>query len=333
MKLRQLIERRWYGRPGWLYGLTPLEAIYRKVVSRRRRRILAQPEARYRAPVPVIVVGNLSVGGTGKSPLVAWLVNHLCEMGKNPGIVARGYGGNAEHYPLHVTADTEPAVAGDEPVMLAAQCGVPVAVSPRRSDAVALLVKEGCDMVISDDGLQHYPLERDLELVVVDGVRGFGNGHCLPVGPLREPLERLADCDAVVVNGGKAPPGLPLPAYEAAVVPARFRRIATGDTRPLSPVPFAGSVLALAGIGHPQRFFATLTELGVEAQQVAYADHHHFSAADLECPGADAVVMTAKDAVKCRSLIDTQPRFWALDIGLEPERGFVDWLDQRLAGL
>ncbi|ANF57944.1 tetraacyldisaccharide 4'-kinase [Halotalea alkalilenta] len=330
MSLGSRFEQGWYRGARWTAWLTPLEYLYRMVVARRRARYRAAPSSRYRASVPVIVVGNLTVGGTGKSPLVAWLVELLREEGWRPGIVSRGYGGKAEVYPLRVEADTDPRVAGDEPVMLARQTGVPLVVAPKRASAVAMLVEDGCDIVVSDDGLQHYALERDLELVVVDGARGFGNGRCLPAGPLREPLARLDEVDAVLVNGE---PAMPMPAgfHRARLVPVAFRRLSDDARWPLEPLPFSVPVHALAGIGNPERFFASLEALGVECRRHPFADHHRFTPEDLDFGDDLPRVMTAKDAVKCRPFAD--PGCWALDVELQPEPAFAEMLRDRLKTL
>lgn len=311
----------------WLTLLRPLEALYRGAV---RRRATAYAEGRkpvWRAPVPVIVVGNLTLGGTGKSPLVAWLATHLRERGRAPGILSRGYGGRSDDYPLWVSAETPVAACGDEPAMLAAQTGVPLVVDPDRPRGARRLLEAGCDILISDDGLQHLALGRDLELVVVDGARGFGNGRCLPAGPLREPLERLASVDAVLINGDAAfapPDG----AHRMALEPSAWRRVADGEARPLSPPPFTGPVHGVAGIGNPGRFFATLERQGLTVTPHPYADHHAFAAGDLAFGDDRPVVMTAKDAVKCRDF--ASPACWALEVEARPDTTFIEWLDGRL---
>jgi len=322
------LEAAYRGAP-WLGLLRPLEALYRWGVARRTAAFRTGRRAVWRAPVPVVVVGNLTLGGTGKSPLTAWLADHLAACGWRPGIVARGYGGKAARYPLRVSADTPVAQCGDEPRMLARQTGVPVVVDPNRPRGARALIEAGCDILISDDGLQHLALGRDLELVVVDGTRGFGNGRCLPAGPLREPLSRLAEVDAVVINGDPAFTAPPA-AWTFRLAPVHWRRLADGEARPLTPPPFAGPVHAVAGIGHPGRFFATLEALGVALEPHALGDHHRFTAADLAFGDDRPVVMTAKDAEKCRDLAPADS--WVLEVAAEPEPGFTAWLDARLAG-
>ncbi|APE29770.1 tetraacyldisaccharide 4'-kinase [Halomonas aestuarii] len=319
-----------YRGDAWLAVLRPLEALYRRVVRRRATAYASGRKPVWRAPVPVIVVGNITLGGTGKSPLVAWLARHLAQRGWSPGILSRGYGGHCEHYPLLLDADTPVASCGDEPRMLADQTGLPVVVDPDRPRGARRLLEAGCDILIGDDGLQHLALCRDLELVVVDGTRGFGNGRCLPAGPLREPLSRLERVDAVVVNGAPAftpPPG----AHGMVLAPAAWRRLGDGRRVPLAPLPFEGPVHALAGIGHPPRFFATLADLGVEAVTHAFADHHHYSADDLAFGDGRPLVMTAKDAVKCRELAPAES--WVLEVEARPDAAFVAWLASRLHAL
>ncbi|MGM0783133.1 MAG: tetraacyldisaccharide 4'-kinase [Pseudomonadota bacterium] len=311
----------------WLNWLRPLEALYRWGVAHRAASFHAGRRAVWQAGVPVIVVGNLTLGGSGKSPLTAWLAGHLTARGWRPGIVSRGYGGRALHYPLTVTRETPVAECGDEPRMLARQTGAPVVVDPDRPRGARALIEAGCDILISDDGLQHLALGRDLELVVVDGRWGFGNGRCLPAGPLREPLSRLDTVDAVLVNGEPAftsPPG----AWTFRLQPARWRRLADGVVRGLAPLPFVGPVHAVAGIGHPQRFFATLKALGVTSVPHALGDHHRYTASDLTFDDGRPVVMTAKDAEKCDDLAPADT--WVLEVEAEPDAGFVAWLDQRL---
>jgi tetraacyldisaccharide 4'-kinase len=330
------IERAWYRGSRWLTLLAPLEALYRQAVVRRREAYRDGRREIWQPSVPVVVVGNLSVGGTGKSPLVAWLVRWLTDNGWRPGIVSRGYGGKASSYPLAVTGQTPVAQSGDEPLMLAQQTGAPVAVDPDRPRAARWLIEHSrCNILIADDGLQHYALGRSLELVVVDGVRGFGNRHCLPRGPLREPLQRLADVDALIGNGGTASlantDGEGVPRFSMTLVPTAWRHLTSGERYPVEQPPFGldRPVAALAGIGHPRRFFDTLGALGVPHEGIAFGDHHQFSAADL--PAAPSVVvMTAKDAVKCAGFADD--RCWVLDVEAAPEPAFTEWWAGQVEG-
>jgi tetraacyldisaccharide 4'-kinase len=260
-----------------------------------------------RVSAPVIVIGNLSVGGTGKTPLVCWLVTRLTEMGFRPGVVTRGYGGSSTNVRLIGPGD-DPDIVGDEPILLARRTGAPVAIGRDRPEASQLLVNTGCDVVVSDDGLQHYALARECEIVVIDGDRRFGNGWLLPAGPLRESPGRLAGADAVVVNGGRA-------MVEGALCMRLEAKCATalvGSTvKALDE--FAGqSVHAVAGIGNPERFFNMLRSHGIEVIGHALPDHARFQAADISFDDQRPVLMTEKDAVKCAPLAG--PRHWYVPV-------------------
>ncbi|EEG83849.1 tetraacyldisaccharide 4'-kinase [Proteus penneri ATCC 35198] len=198
-----MIERIWSGK-SWLYILLlPFSWLYGVITLLRRFAYQKGWLASWKAPVPVVIVGNLTAGGNGKTPIVIWLVEQLIQQGFKPGVVSRGYGGKSDHYPLLLTSNTSPAMAGDEPVLIHHRTGVPVAVAPNRRDAVkALLAQHELDVIITDDGLQHYALQRDYEIVVIDGLRRFGNGWWLPAGPMRERARRLKSVDAIIVNGG-----------------------------------------------------------------------------------------------------------------------------------
>jgi tetraacyldisaccharide 4'-kinase len=266
-----------------------------------------------------VVVGNISLGGTGKTPLLLALAARLRQRGRRPGIVSRGYGGNPGPEPVLVTPAHSAAVVGDEPLLLARASGCPVVVCPDRCAAVAwLLAHSDCDLVLSDDGLQHYRLHRDFEIVVIDGVRGLGNGRCLPAGPLREPPARLAAVDAVVVNGGsyRLPGGA---ALRMALRPLGLRQLATTTwvAAPGLPADWGAArrVHAVAAIGHPQRFADSLRALGLTVDLRALPDHHPLGTADLEFGDALPVVITAKDAVKCAGIAD--PRIWVLEVAAE----------------
>nr|WP_298376345.1 tetraacyldisaccharide 4'-kinase [uncultured Halomonas sp.] len=324
----------WYRDAAWLKLLRPLEWLYRRAVARRHRAYARGQKSVQRLSVPVIVVGNITLGGTGKSPLVAWLGRYLSAQGWRPGIVSRGYGGKASNYPFRVGIDASVDQSGDEPLMLAQQTGLPVVVDPDRPRGAQALIEAGCNIVIADDGLQHLALGRDIELVVVDGKRGFGNERCLPAGPLREPISRLDEVDAIMVNGESQERfhcASGAKDYRMQLRPARWRHLVDGVCYPVGRQPFSGAVHALAGIGHPSRFFATLEALGVEVHEHPLADHHRFSAEDLRFDDDLPVVMTAKDAVKCRPFVHAG--CWALDVEACPESAFTDWLQTRLKTL
>ena len=298
--LRAWLTRSWYPGPAHAW-LAPLSGLFAAITAARRFAYRHGLLRSFHPGVPVIVVGNLTVGGTGKTPLVVWLVQQLQAQGNKVGVVLRGYGGRVRA-PMRVTADSSAELVGDEAVLIAQRTACLVAVGARRVDAARLMVDGGCDILISDDGLQHLALRRDLALVVVDGTRGFGNGALLPRGPLREPLACLQQADAVVING---PDRAGLAAHLAAPLHMHYevselRAVGGTGTRPLATL--AGSVLhAVAGIGNPQRFFALLREHGCEVTEHAFSDHHRFTASDLAFGDARQIVMTEKDAVKCRA--------------------------------
>lgn len=307
-----MIERIWSGRsPLWLL-LWPLSLIYGAVSSLIRLSYQRGWRKSWRAPVPIVVVGNLTAGGNGKTPVAIWLVQALQRRGLKVGVVSRGYGGKAERYPLLVNGDTSTELAGDEPVLIAQRSGAPVAVAPKRRAAVeALLASQPLDLIVTDDGLQHYALQRDREIVVVDGVRRFGNGWWLPAGPMRERASRLQQVDAVIVNGGQAQPG------EIAMT-LRPGQAVNLQSQRRAPLANLNNVVAMAGIGHPPRFFATLKQHGVTpVSEIAFADHHAYSQPELAQLLTDGqiLLMTEKDAVKCRGF--AQPNWWYLPVEAE----------------
>ncbi|WP_319783783.1 tetraacyldisaccharide 4'-kinase [Oceanisphaera sp. IT1-181] len=282
----------WYKGAWWLWLLAPLSVLFALISSLRRALFKLGLKPVYRAPVPVIVVGNLSVGGNGKTPVVVWLVHWLRAQGYNPGVISRGYGGKSEHYPLLVQADTPASAAGDEPILIVKRTGCPLVVNPKRGDAAALLVSCGVDIIISDDGLQHYALARDIELVVVDGKRRFGNGHLLPMGPLRERKWRLNQVDAIINNGG------PTHEHEFLMTLAPGALVPVSSADHATPRP-PNRVHALAGIGHPPRFFNMLEQLGFTLEQcVALGDHQAVANSQLHSLQSAPLLITEKDAVK-----------------------------------
>ncbi len=260
------------------------------------------------AAAPVVVVGNLTVGGTGKTPLVIWLVQQLQGLGRRPGIVLRGYGGSLTRHgsPQLVADDSDPAAVGDEAVLLRLRTQVPVVACPDRVAATQRLLHEGVDIIVCDDGLQHLRLARDFEIAVIDGARGVGNGYLLPAGPLREPVSRLQRTDCVIFNGdsesGRTLAPLP-PLPQALTMQLRGDRLMplTGQGPDLPLAQLAGrAVHAVAGIGNPARFFRLLAAAGLRVIEHAFPDHHRFAAQDLSFGDDLPVLMTEKDAVKCR---------------------------------
>ncbi|MCU0897118.1 MAG: tetraacyldisaccharide 4'-kinase [Burkholderiales bacterium] len=288
--------RHWYRLSALSVVLAPLALVFGLIVRVRRFAYRAGWLRSERLRVPVVVVGNLTVGGAGKTPLVLWLERELRRRGFRPGIVSRGYGGASES-PAAVPKGGDPARYGDEPVLLAERAGAPVWIGADRAAAARALLAAhpDCDVIVLDDGLQHYRLARDVEIAVEDE-RGHGNGLLLPAGPLREPASRRVD--ATVVNGAPARPGT----FAMQLVPAGLYAL-DGAGRRIDPRELAGKrVHAVAGIGNPARFFATLAQMGIAAEPHAFPDHHEFTAADLAFADADLVVMTEKDAVKCARL-------------------------------
>ncbi|MGL6116804.1 tetraacyldisaccharide 4'-kinase [Plesiomonas sp.] len=304
-----MIERLWFSRSRWCWLLLPLSGVFALISAARRSAFRLGWKKSWRAPVPVVVVGNITVGGNGKTPMVIWLVEQLQARGFRPAVVSRGYGGQATQYPLLLNEHTLATQAGDEPVLIYQRTGAPVAVDPNRSRAVqALLAEHSVDVIITDDGLQHYALARDVEIVIVDGQRRFGNGFLLPAGPLREGVSRLKSVDAVIVNGGDAQPNeIPMQLQAHCAV-----NLLTGEQRAVDALP---ATVAMAGIGHPPRFFATLQTLGATPIRcVAFADHQAYSQQQLAAltSGEQVLLMTEKDAVKCRHFI--QPNWWYLPV-------------------
>jgi tetraacyldisaccharide 4'-kinase len=313
------LELYWYSRKPLVWLLLPLSGLFFLLSSIRRLFYRLGVLSSYRASIPIIIVGNISVGGTGKTPLVVWLCQFLRDQGFKPGIINRGYQGKATTWPQQVTESSDAAQVGDEAVLIAQRTGCPVVAGPKRIDSVKLLEQQGCDIVISDDGLQHYALQRDIEIAVIDGERRVGNGFLLPAGPLRERVGRLRQVDLIVCNGGRAEQGEFLMQVIASDVvsvtdPAKRRPLSTFAEK---------RVIAVAGIGNPERFFCTLTQAGVEIVRRIFPDHHHFSAADLQTTD-NPLLMTEKDAVKCRTIAPADS--WYLSV----EAKFNDDFTQHL---
>lgn len=324
-------SERWYRGHPLFWLLLPLTAIFAAIAGLRRTGYRLGWLSAWKAPVPVIVVGNISVGGTGKTPLTLALVEHLRNQGWRPGIVSRGYGGQGANYPQLVRADSDAAQVGDEPLLLARRAAVPVVIDPLRVRGVQhLLASSDCNIVLCDDGLQHYALSRTVEIAVIDGQRGLGSGWRLPAGPLREPVSRLQSVDLVVVNGAWRAPGT-MPASAAIMT------LAAADWQPLradagstsAAAPTSGAIHAVAGIGHPPRFFAMLAEQGFQPIPHAFPDHHAYTADDLRFSPPAPVVMTEKDAVKCAGIAPADS--WYVPVQAILPDSFWQALTQRLA--
>ncbi len=336
MRLAERLVAAWYApRPTALsLLLAPLALLFAAAVALRRALYRAGVLKSQRLPVKVVVVGNVTAGGSGKTPLAATLARTLGERGFQPGIVSRGHGREIRaEAPLLVSPDADAALAGDEPLLLA-RAGFRVAVARDRVAAARALLEAhpDCDVIVADDGLQHYRLQRDVEIAVVDAARGLGNGWPLPAGPLREPRSRLDEVDALValVTPGAGAPWLVPNAYVMTLAGDTFRRVdGAAVESPASAFTGAG-IHALAGIGNPQRFFDHLASLGIRATPHPFPDHHRFVAADLALPGARAILMTEKDAVKCGAIADA--RCWYLPVRAHVDAALLERVLESLRG-
>ncbi|HGN1705525.1 TPA: tetraacyldisaccharide 4'-kinase [Providencia rettgeri] len=304
-----MIERIWSGK-SWLYILLlPLSFLYGLITVFRHMAYKVGLSRSWKAPIPIVVVGNLTAGGNGKTPVVIWLVESLTKQGYRVGVVSRGYGGKSESYPLVLDSTTTTQVAGDEPVLIFHRTKVPVAVAPKRSEAIkALLARHQLDAIVTDDGLQHYALQRDYEIVVIDGQRRFGNGWWLPAGPMRERAGRLKSVDAIIVNGGEPKANEVLMTLEGETT----YNLVNGEKKAVTQLPH---VVAMAGIGHPPRFFASLEDKGVNLVSThAFADHQSYELQQLSilASSEESLLMTEKDAVKCQTF--AQPNWWYLPV-------------------
>ena len=333
--LAALLARSWYApKPTPLsLALWPLSCVFGVLSALRRGAYRHDLLRRVRLPVPVVIVGNITAGGAGKTPLVAALVEGLRERGRRPGIVSRGHGRHRRDV-LAVHAGDRAADVGDEPLILVTT-GVPVFVGADRAAACRRLLASHplVDVVVADDGLQHYALARDVEIAVVDDARGLGNGMLLPAGPLREPASRLASVDAVVrlrARTGDTFEWRETREYAMTQQPLPWQNVADPtrafDARALQDP----STVAIAGIAHPDRFFDALRAQGFVGATHAFADHHDFSRADVHFPGARAVLMTQKDAVKCSAFADE--RMWMQPIRAHVETSLIDFVAEKLDG-
>jgi len=316
------LQRLWYG-PAWLsLPLWPLAWLFGLVTAVRRGLYRAGLLRSKRVGIPVVVVGNITVGGTGKTPIAAWLARQLTLRGHRVGVVLRGYGGRQSSRTRVVAGDADPIEVGDEAVLHARRAPHVVVIGADRAAAARLAEREGAEIVVCDDGLQHLRLARDYEIVVVDGARGFGNGRLLPAGPLREPASRLERADAVVVTRRGDAESVRIEPRRPFMAAARLRlgeavNLVSGERRPLDDFRGAG-VHAVAGIGHPQAFFDGLRTAGVAATEHPLADHAAFDAAAPPFPAGATVLMTEKDAVKCRG--QAQPGWWFVELDVAIER-------------
>lgn len=341
----EAVTQAWYQNKKWIWLFLPLSLLFWLVSKLRRAGYLRGWFSRTKVDAPVIIVGNISVGGTGKSPLTGYLVSELIDRGYRPGVISRGYGGKSERYPLLVNSYSEASQVGDEPLMLYQMTQSPVVVDPIRSRGAKTLIEgSGCNVILCDDGLQHYALERDIEICVIDGKRGLGNGLLLPSGPLREPASRLSQVDFIIVNGDKecldednlkgvkASSGVDSNMYNMTLDPLELVNLFDGRILSLDLLKGV-EIHAVAGIGNPERFFLALQALGAHVNPHSYSDHHDFTQADFNFERKLPVVMTHKDAVKCLSLYNetTPDNFWYLPVRADINPLFIDQLCEQLA--
>jgi tetraacyldisaccharide 4'-kinase len=308
----------------WL--ILPFSYLYRAAICFRFLLYRFQLKKTYRPMIPVIIVGNLTVGGTGKTPLVIWLANFLQARGFKPGIVSRGFKGKSALYPFVVSEKDSPEKVGDEALLLARHANCPLVIDPNRVNAAKKVMNLNCNVVISDDGLQHYALERNIEIVVVDGERRFGNGFCLPAGPLREPLSRLNTVDFVVANGCAKQNE-----FLMKLTPGNFQSLAQPGVTQTADYFQNKKIHAVAGIGNPSRFFATLRAMHLSIIEHAFPDHYFFKPEDLHFDEDSIIMMTEKDAVKCEKFADA--RYWYLPVQAEMSEAFGEKIMKRLKNL
>lgn len=322
-------------RRGWLACLLwPVSWLFGVLLALRRFAYRRGWLTSQRLPVPVIVIGNIFVGGTGKTPLTIWLLERLREAGLHPGVMSRGYGGTMQDATV-VTAQSVATEVGDEPLLIARQSGCPVVVGRNRADAGRLLLQTypEVNLLLADDGLQHLALQRDIEVMLFDG-RGIGNGWLLPAGPLREPASRPRDFTVVNLNGADQPdPRLPQDAYRMQLQGVDAWQLANpGQRRPLATFATHGKVLAAAGIGNPERFFAMLRQQGIALQALPLPDHFDFRDNPFDGSDADLILITEKDAVKCRQLqhIASDLRIWVVTAQVQVAGGFAEAVLKKL---
>ena len=319
------LQWHWYHLSPLHLLLLPLSLIFLCLITVRRLSFRYGLLHTVKLPVPVVIVGNISVGGTGKTPLTLWIAQQLLANGWHPGIISRGFGGSSNK-PQAVLVDSDPASVGDEPVLMAQRKLCPIWVGRNRPvAALALLAAHPeCDVIISDDGLQHYRLQRNVEIVVIDGLRRFGNGFLLPAGPLRELPSRLANADAVVVNGGVAASQ----EYAMNLEGKHFYNLLNPQVVKMADEFKDTNTHALAGIGHPERFFNHLRQLGLNITPHPYPDHHQYCANDLIFDGANALLMTEKDAVKCSAYADENS--WVLRVDAQLDDGLTQLILKKI---
>lgn len=305
------LQRLWYGKSRLVWLLLPFSWIFGALVELRRWCFARGLFKRFSVGIPVIVVGNLTVGGTGKTPLVIWLANFLFAQKRKVAVITRGYGGQSDQWPQRVKPGSDPVQVGDEAVLIAQQTQAIVIAGPDRVANARQAIAEGAELIISDDGLQHYRMRRDLELVVVDNSRMFGNGFLLPAGPLREPVKRLQEADLILLNqrDDSRPARLDLPSVTYRIRLGNLRALKSEAIRAVAELN-GQTVHVITAIGHPQSFISALEQLGLHVDARILPDHARLSRADIEFDDDLPVLMTEKDAVKCQHIADS--RHWAV---------------------
>lgn len=325
--MQRWINQVWYGKSLYQWLLLPLSWLYSLVTATRRHLYRLKIKTSQSLPVPVIVVGNITVGGSGKTPTVIYLIELLRKNGYRPGVISRGYGVSIDGV-KSVFVGAKADEVGDEPAMIVARTQVPMVVGPKRIQAAKQLLHDfDVDIIISDDGLQHYAMERDIEIVILDGDRRLGNGMLLPAGPLREGAWRLAQVDFIIANGGNAKAG----EYQMQLLPKQVIPLLATSTYTFD---LQTPVVAMAGIGYPTRFFNSLKELGYQLHKVhAFDDHQAYHLADIrDVAGVEPVLMTEKDAIKCGDFAQENWGYLAVDAVIPPEFEYqlLDKLNQRV---
>ena len=323
---QELIQGAWQRKNGFFYlVLVPLSWLFALITALRRLAYRHGLLKSYALPVPVIIVGNINIGGTGKTPVVIWLVEQLKKNGYHPAVISRGYGGSAR-LPTSVTAEVSASLAGDEPVLIASRCACPMWVGADRVDVGLALLKAHpeCNVIISDDGLQHYRLQRDVEIAVVDADSNVESLCLLPAGPLRESPERLNTVDAIVCNGDKTI----ATAFQMKLVGEQFYNLVDANVTATAADFKRKTVKAMAGIGKPERFYEHLCNLGLTFASVSFDDHHAFTAKELAEIESDILIMTEKDAVKCKPF--AQSHHWVLPVEAQIDAAMIPLILAKL---
>ena len=335
--MKNFIQHAWVKKSVFFYLiLVPLSCLFAGITALRRSAYQHGLLKSYKLPVPVIIVGNINVGGSGKTPVTIWLANQLKQHGYQPAVISRGYGGSATQA-TSVTPASLPSIVGDEPVLIASRSQCPVWIGADRVQVATELLKAHptCDVIVSDDGLQHYRLKRDVEIAIVDANMPPADAYLLPAGPLRESVSRLNTVDAIVINGEarniKAGEKTIDAAFQMQLVGEQFYNLADASIKATAEDFTQKSIQAMAGIGKPMRFFAHLRKLGLNFASVSYEDHHAFTIEDLAKIDCDILIMTEKDAVKCKPF--AKPHYWVLPVEASIDEALMPIILQKLAKL